>query len=82
MGTISGDLLVEVRDLMHSHQIWDRLHNWFLASSLAKTLELEQELTNLKKQKSQTMEWYLQEIKDIANSFAVINDPLTDQELM
>ncbi|KAJ8450683.1 hypothetical protein Cgig2_021155 [Carnegiea gigantea] len=80
--TISGDMLVEVRDLIHSYQIWDRLHRRFQTASLAKTLELHQRLTNLKKQASQPIDSFLREIKNIVDSFTAINSRLTDQELV
>ena len=80
--TIFGDVLVQVRDLVHSPQIWDRLHKRFQTASLVKTLELRCKLTNLKKQASQTMNSFLQEIKNIADSLAAINSPLTNQELV
>lgn len=81
-GTISGDMLVEVRDLVHSSQIWDRLHKRFQTNSLAKTSELRRKLANMKKQSSQSMDSFLWEIKNIADSLATINSPLTDQELV
>ena len=75
-------MLVEVRDLIHSYQIWDRLHRRFQTTSLAKTLELRRRLTNLKKQASQPIDSFLREIKNIFDSLTAINSPLTDQELV
>jgi len=54
----------------------------FLTANLAKKMDLRHKLMNLKKQKSQSMESYLHEIKDVVDSLAAINSPLTTyQEL-
>ena len=80
--TISGDMLVNIRDLVHFYQIWDHLHRRFQTPSLTKTLKLHWRLTNLKKQASQLMDSFLREIKNIFDSLTAINSPLIDQELV
>lgn len=82
LATISHDFLVEVRDLLHSYQIWDHLHQWFMTASMARCLELKRSLTTIRKDKSQSMEAYLRSIKVIVDSLAAINSPLSDQELV
>jgi len=45
-------------------------------------MELRRKLTNPKKQKSQSIESYVREIKYITDSVAAIKSPLMDQELI
>ena len=67
---ISGDLLVKVRYLNHSNQIWDGLNKQILIASSIKKMELRCKFTTLR------------EIKDVVDSLADINSPLMDQELI
>jgi len=67
---ISGDLLIKVPYLNHSNQIWDGLNKQLLIASFMKKMELRCKLTNLR------------EVKDVVDSVADINSPLTHQELI
>ena len=80
--TISGDMLIEVYDMVHSYQILDRLYKRFPIASFAKTLELRRRRSTLKKQAPQTMGSFLREIKNIVDSLTTINSLLTNQDLV
>ncbi|CAH9136427.1 unnamed protein product [Cuscuta epithymum] len=80
--TLSRDILIEVRDLHFSAPIWERLETRFMAESIARAMELKRGLNNLKKKESQSMDEYLRDIKNLADSLNSINSPVTNRELL
>ncbi|CAH9130987.1 unnamed protein product [Cuscuta epithymum] len=80
--TLSRDMLVEVHDIRYSALIWERLETRFMAESIARSIELKRMLNTLKKKESQSMDDYLHEIKNLADSLACINSAVSNRELL
>jgi len=81
-GTISKDTLSEVRDLMHSIQVWQHLESKFNMASLAQALDIEYLLTNISLEPDQFVDSYSCSIKTIADTLAAIQLPIYDIELI
>ncbi|CAH9085998.1 unnamed protein product [Cuscuta europaea] len=74
--------IVDVHDVKHSFGIWNRLQTRFMSASLPRCMELKRQLTNLKKKENQSMEHYLQDIKNLVDALAAVNSPVSDKELL
>ncbi|CAH9104150.1 unnamed protein product [Cuscuta epithymum] len=53
-----------------------------MAATLARSMELKQMLTHMKKKDTQSMEQYLLELQNIADDLASINSPVSDHDLI
>ncbi|CAH9140684.1 unnamed protein product [Cuscuta epithymum] len=80
--TLSRDVLIDVRDLKHSFEIWERLESRFMSASLARSMELKRLLSQLKKKPDQSMDNYLREIKILVDDLATINCPVPPREVL
>ncbi|XP_010692673.1 uncharacterized protein LOC104905751 [Beta vulgaris subsp. vulgaris] len=80
--TLSRDVFVEVHDLSTSVKIWNRLQTRFMHASMDRSMELKGRLTRIKKSDSQSVDGYLCEIKVIADSLAIIQCPISNQDLV
>ncbi|CAH9112741.1 unnamed protein product [Cuscuta europaea] len=80
--TLSRDILIDVRDLKHSFEIWERLESRFMSASLARSMELQRLFSQIKKKPEQSMDAYLCEIKILADDLATINCPVSPRDLL
>ncbi|CAH9108519.1 unnamed protein product, partial [Cuscuta europaea] len=53
-----------------------------MSVSLPRCMELKQLLSSIKKKESQSMEFYLREIKNVVDALAAINSPVSDKEML
>jgi len=79
---ISKDTLSEVRDLLHTIQVWQRLESRFNVMSLGVALDLKRMLTNISLEHDQSMDSYLRSIKTIVDALAAIQCAISDLELI
>ncbi|CAH9089541.1 unnamed protein product [Cuscuta europaea] len=80
--TLSRDVLIDVRDLKHSYEIWERLESRFMSANLARSMELKRLFNQIKKKHDQSMDNYLREIKTLADDLATINCPVPQREIL
>ncbi|CAH9112677.1 unnamed protein product [Cuscuta europaea] len=80
--TLSRDVLIDVRDLKHSCEIWERLESRFMSVSLARSMELKRLFSQIKKKTDQSMDDYLREIKILVDDLAIINFPVPPREVL
>lgn len=80
--TLSLDVLIDVRDLKHSFEIWERLESRFMSASLARSMELKRLLSQIKKKPDQSIDNYLREIKVLVDTLATINCPVSLHDLL
>ncbi|CAH9096903.1 unnamed protein product [Cuscuta epithymum] len=80
--TLTRDVLIDVHELKHSFEIWERLQNRFRSASLARAMTLRRLLSNVKKKENQSMENYLREIHALVSELATINSPVSDKEVL
>jgi len=79
---ISKDTFSEVRDLLHSIQVWHRLESCFNMASLTRALDLKHFFTNISLERNQSMDSYSHSVKTIADALAAIQSPISDLELI
>ncbi|CAH9091099.1 unnamed protein product [Cuscuta epithymum] len=80
--TLYRDVLINVRELKHYYQIWERLESRFMSASLARSMELKRLFSQIKKKPEQSMDRYLREIKSLFDDLATINCPASSRELL
>ncbi|CAH9080689.1 unnamed protein product [Cuscuta europaea] len=80
--TLSRDVLIDVRDLKHSCEIWEQLESRFMSASLARSMELKRFFNQIKKKPDQSMDNYLREIKILVDDLATINCPVPPREVL
>ncbi|CAH9107989.1 unnamed protein product [Cuscuta epithymum] len=80
--TLTRDVLIDVHELKHSFEIWERLQNRFRSASLARSMTLRRLLSNMKKKENQSMENYLREIHLLVGELAAINSPVSHKEVL
>ncbi|CAH9090912.1 unnamed protein product [Cuscuta europaea] len=80
--TLSWDVLIDVRDLKYSYEIWERLRSRFMSASLARSMVLKRLFDLIKKKFDQSMDNYLREIKTLADDLATINFLVPPREIL
>nr|XP_016501947.1 PREDICTED: uncharacterized protein LOC107820220 [Nicotiana tabacum]XP_016501948.1 PREDICTED: uncharacterized protein LOC107820220 [Nicotiana tabacum]XP_016501949.1 PREDICTED: uncharacterized protein LOC107820220 [Nicotiana tabacum]XP_016501950.1 PREDICTED: uncharacterized protein LOC107820220 [Nicotiana tabacum]XP_016501951.1 PREDICTED: uncharacterized protein LOC107820220 [Nicotiana tabacum] len=75
--TLSREVLMDVHLLPTSHDIWNSLQRCYIDASQAKSVELKRQLTTMRKNGSMSIDQYLREAKQIADSLAAINSPVS-----
>ncbi|CAH9145317.1 unnamed protein product [Cuscuta epithymum] len=80
--TLTRDVLIDVHELKHSFEIWERLQNRFRSASLARSMTLKRQLSNTKKKENHSMESYLREIHVLVGELAAINSPMSHKEVL
>ncbi|KAH0655006.1 hypothetical protein KY285_029888 [Solanum tuberosum] len=80
--TLSREVLVDVHLLPISHDIWLSLNHRYMDASQAKLLDLKRQLTTLRKADSISIDQYLRDAKQIADSLAAINSPFSNQDFI
>ncbi|KAL5751862.1 hypothetical protein ACOSQ2_022369 [Xanthoceras sorbifolium] len=81
MTTVSGDLIGEVTECLSSLEFWRVLETLFSRESLAKVLQVKQQLQNAKKGSSTISEFILK-VKSFGNGLKCAGQVVTDQDLL
>jgi len=81
ISTLSVETLPHVFGLSTSHSVWVTLETLFSAQSQSRILQLEQQLSNLKKS-AQSISGYFQKAQGFAHLLAAIGKPIDNSELI
>lgn len=68
---------MDVHLLPTSRDIWNSLQCRYMDASQVKSVELKRQLTTMRKNDSMSIDQYLREAKQIADSLAAINSPVS-----
>ncbi|KAM3270617.1 hypothetical protein P3S67_028819 [Capsicum chacoense] len=80
--TLSRDVLFDIHFLPTSRDIWLSLHLRYMDASQAKSIELKRQLTTLRKDDNISIDHYLRNAKQIADSLAAINAPVVSWDFI
>ncbi|KAL5760760.1 hypothetical protein ACOSQ2_019598 [Xanthoceras sorbifolium] len=81
LSTISENLIGEVTECQSSLEAWKSLESLFSKQSMAKALQLRQQIQNLKKGSSSIADFVIK-IKGIGDSLRSAGEVVTDRELL
>ncbi|KAK1577018.1 hypothetical protein Q3G72_018477 [Acer saccharum] len=81
LSTVSESLIGQVTECISSLETWRTLEKLFSHQSMARTMQLRQQLGNMKKGSSSVSEFVLK-VKNVGNSLKSAGDSVTDRDLL